>query len=229
MATEFKNGSLSTQKVKINSYVREGEGTPLDKTIITYTRTDGQGDGKEMKATKFTSEFTKEEITLLKEVSSNKGELVLVKEFTEGKAKDGTPRGYWNLKTISPISTFVEKPQKPPYKPSSYKTNSNTTSYTKGGYNEAGVKSGAVLHDAVAVAIAVNGKATTATQIASIARELLQLSTQLEEEVRNGDYNSPSATIQLSKDLNKVEKPTVLNDPLEFDSLDTLDSIDIDL
>lgn len=236
MATEFKNGATSTQKVKILSHARTGEGTKLDKTAITYTRTDGVGNGAALTASKFTSDFTNEEKLLIKgaETGNDGGEVVLIKEFTQ---KEGADHGYWNLKTLAPISTFVEKPQKPAYKASYSKPSTTTATPARSGYNEAGVKAGAVLHDAVAVAIAVNGKSTTTVQVATIARELLALSTQLEEEVRNGNYNNTStnsanstngSTNNVSK-LSSVNKATVLDELKEFDSLDDLNSIDIDL
>lgn len=171
----YKNGQESSQLAKIIGYERTGKDTKLDKITITYERQDGNNK-EPMKGSKFTSAFTEEEKNLIKDSKSNGTAVNIVKMF---QGKEGAPGGgYWNLKSIKPASEFKEKP----------KTQANGKSFGGKPFNEAGVKAGAVLHDAVAVAIAQHGKEVTTAKIETIAKELLILSTKLEEQVREGAF-----------------------------------------
>lgn len=220
--TEFKNGQESAQKTKVTGYTRTGEGTKLDKTTITYVRTDGQGDGKEMTASKFTSNFSEEEKTLLKSINGG-GEAVIVKVFEK---KDGAPNGFWNLKALKPISEYVA-PVKKEYALNNKWGNKTNATSSKSSYDQTGAKVGGVLHDAVAMAVANNGTNVKTYHVASIARELLSLSLQLENEVRNGKYDN-SISINTNNSL-PVTEPSVDNELESFDSLDDLDNLEIEL
>ena len=206
---ELTTGSTSTQKVKLLSANRVGKGSQIDKIELSYKRTDNKADGKEMKTSKFTSDFTDDEKSLLKEVSNGKdnSELVIIKELFQ---KDG--KNYWNLKTVKPVSTYT-----PP-------TYNNSKSYSKGGYNEAGIKVGAVLHDATTIATSQKGSKVTVSDVETAARELLTLSVTLEKEVKNGMFSSSNNT--------NATPATTTTEEDSFASLDDIssdDDFDIDL
>ena len=222
---EFTNKQESMQKAKVLSYERQGEGTKLDKIVLTYIRTDTEKPSTTMTTSKFTNLFTDEEQTLLKSAKETKGEVVLVKVFDQ---KPGAEKGYWNLKTIQAVDTYVKIATKASNGRAPQTAEAKSVYQSKGGYNEAGVKAGAVLHDAVAVAIAIHGKAVSVSSVATVARELLALSTQLENEVRDGFYNSKTPSVN-TRDATSTSKPTVLDTLTKFDSLDDLDTFNIDL
>lgn len=216
----FKNGQESIQKAKVLNYERTGEGTKADKIIITYIRTDSQ-DSKELQASKLTSTFTAEEKTLLQEAKKNQSEVTLTKVFSQA---EGAEKGYWNLSTIKAASEFVAKP------PSNFKGGKfagNTQSTSKPAFDSSGAKAGGVLHDAVAVAIAQHGKSVTSAHVAALAQELLGISTNLENQIREG--NAPKPTLTKATAPPAVVEAKKAEPEPSFDTLDDLDSIEIDL
>lgn len=219
----FKTGQTSVQKGKITSYERVGEGTKGDRITITYTRTDEGGDAtKQVTANKLYSSFSTTEKELLKEAATTKGELTLTKTFTQTPGEE-EGKGFWNLTGIGPASDFVPKPP-------------TTNKFNKGGYtgakssniyDSAGAKAGGVLHDAVAVSIAQKGKDTTTAHIATVARELLSLSTQLENEARASKDNKSTTkeTTPVAESLPNHCRTTnaVSTSTTDFDSLDDIE------
>lgn len=215
----FKNGTESQQKGKITGYERTGEGTKADKITINYTRTDDDSN-RMSTASKLTSNFSNEEKEMLKSASKNGEELVLVKVFEQ---KEGAEKGYWNLKEIKSSNSFVAKPK------STFTPKGSASFAGKTPYNEAGVKVGATLHDAVAIVIAQHGNKTTVEQVGKIARELLKLSMTLEQEVKSGGHTETTTATS-------IQKPTIsktLDSPKADSSLDDLDddfeSLEIEL
>jgi hypothetical protein len=98
---------------------------------------------------------------------------------------------------------------------------------SKSSFNEAGVKVGAVLHDAVAVACSRG--TTEVTDIETIARELLTLSTTLESEIKNGsisskvDAGTSNSTTSVGKSKKVAEASASNDNSTEFDELVGLD------
>lgn len=220
----FKNGQESVQKAKVLNYERTGEGTKADKIIITYIRTDNT-DNKELQASKLTSTFTAEEKALLQEAKKNQSEVTLTKVFSQ---PEGAEKGYWNLSTIKAASEFVAKP------PSKFNGNKfsgpSTQGNSKPAFDSSGAKAGGVLHDAVAVAVAKYGKEVTSEHVATLAQELLAISTALETQIRN-ETNGVTSTASPKKTETVAAiaaKKQVVEEP-SFDTLDDLDSIEIDL
>jgi len=207
----FKNGQESTQKITNVKYTRVGEGTKGDRISITYNRVDGNNPTQEMTTAKLTASFTEDEKKLLKESVETKGELTITKVFDQ---KEGSDKGYWNLKEIKPADSFVPKVS------NSFKNNKTS----KPAFDSSGAKAGGVLHDAVAVSIAQKGKDVTVADISDIARKLLKLSTELEDEVRSG-----ISTVSNSDKQEVMSKPATSKVTDNFDSLDDLDSLEIEL
>lgn len=167
--SDIKEGAVSKQKASYVSHSvgKRGKGDYLE---LTYKRLDGENPGTEMKAGAFITQLD----DASKERIKAKGEFVVV------KTKQGN---FWNLTRIDDVSTYTPK----------------TNTYTKGNsnYNTAGIKVGAVLHDAVALA----GTGATTAKVKALAEELLTLSFQLEEDVAAGKYTT-------KKSLNVTETST---------------------
>ena len=84
-----------------------------------------------------------------------------------------------------------------------------------------------MLHDAVAVAIAQYGKSVTSAHVATLAQELLAISTNLENQIREG--NTPKQTITKATAPPAIVESKKAEPEPSFDTLDDLDSIEIDL
>lgn len=219
----FTNGQESQQKGKITGYERIGEGTKVDKITINYIRTDNDSN-QASTASKLTSNFSNEEKEMLKSAAKNGDELVLVKVFAQ---KEGASQGFWNLKEIKAASTFTAKP-KPAFNKPAFNGGGGGNSFaTKTPYNEAGVKVGATLHDAVAIVVAQQGTKTSVEQVGKVARELLKLSMALEQEVKSGEYNKPneSKPSQETKTITQSIKADSSLDDLD----DDFDPLEIEL
>ncbi len=155
---------VSKQKAEYVSHevIKRGKSDYLQ---LVYNRLDGQDPGKELKTGAFVSALDEASRTLIKA----KGQFVVV------KTKVGE---YWNLTKVEDISTFVEKPVQTNYKSYGNKPQPST-------YNTAGIKVGAVLHDAVALA----GPKAGVVTVKALAEELLYLSYELEDNVNAGKYD----------------------------------------
>ena len=107
------------------------------------------------------------------------------------KTQDGN---FW------PVTGFVDKAAVPPPKPAFGGGNGGGYKKSFGGggakpaFNEAGVKCGAVLHDAVAVAIAQKKELVTVADITTIAEQLLRVSYILETKIKAGEFSSATST-----------------------------------
>ncbi len=144
-----------------------------DYLQLVYKRLDGQNPGQECKTGAFVSSLDEASKTLVKA----KGSFVVV------KTKVGE---YWNLTKVENMATYVEKPVTSGHK--SYGTKGQASTY-----NTAGIKVGAVLHDAVALAGPKVGVAT----VKLLAEELLYLSYELEANVNAGKYE-PKTKVQVA-------------------------------
>jgi len=172
---------VSKQKVEYVSHnpnIKRGNSTYVE---LTYKRLDGENAGKISTTGAFVAQLDQESKALIKKGGT----------FVITKTKSGN---FWNLTKVEDISTWVDKPQ------------SVQKSYTNKGqpstYNQAGVKVGAVLHDAVAI-YAASGTAKPDTELNSIkgtlkiiAEELLTLSYELEANVNAGKYEPKDTTTE---------------------------------
>ncbi len=172
---DIADGTESRQKAEYVSHdpnIKRGQSPYIE---VTYKRLDGEKAGEINKAGAF--------ISALDEASRERikagGQFVIV------KTKVGN---YWNLTKVDDVSTFVEKPAST-YTKKSYGGGGGSSS---GGstYNTAGIKVGAVLHDAVALA----GTGATTAKVKTIAEELLHLSYELEANVNAGKYAGTKTT-----------------------------------
>ncbi len=164
---DIADGSVSRQKAEYIHHdpdIKRGNSPYIE---VTYKRLDGEKAGETCKAGAFISALDDASKALIKA----KGQFVIV------KTKVGN---YWNLTKVEDVSTFVEKPAST-YTKKSYGTGG---SQAGGSYNTAGIKVGAVLHDAVALA----GTGSTVVKVKTIAEELLHLSFELEANVNAGKY-----------------------------------------
>lgn len=218
----FKNGSTSQQKVKLISAAQTGEGTKVHKLNIIYKRTDGKGDDKELSASKFIADITADEKALIKEALANpdKSEVVFTKVFSK---KEGADTGYWNLKSITSASDYVEKPKTP------YNNNYKKSGGGGSGYDSAGQQTGNVMTNAVTMAIAQHGKDVKPEHVAKIVDQLAHISTELYNRLKAGTatatvISEPQPQAKPRKEATQPEakaKETVIDD--EFDNLDSLD------
>ncbi len=196
---DIAEGTESRQKAEYISHdanVKRGNSPYIE---VTYKRLDGETAGTTCKAGAFVSSLDDTSKSLIKAG----GTFVIV------KTKVGN---FWNLTKVEDVSTFVEKPAST-YTKKSYGGSSGSSS---GGstYNTAGIKVGAVLHDAVALA----GTGATVTKVKTIAEELLHLSYELEANVNAGKYaGTTKSTSVATKTTTKTS--TVVEDT----SLDNID------
>ncbi len=197
--TELADGTESKQKASYVSHNFETKKTKNDYLVLEYKRLDGATPGVAAKATAFVATLD----TATKDLIKAGGEFVVV------KTKSGK---FWNLTRVEDMSTYVEKPK------STYGTAFGTnTGYNKAGassaYNTAGIKTGAVLHDACALA----GVGATTAKVKSIAEELLILSYELEANINAGKYEPT-----VSKTAASVA-PKAAELVVQEDSLDNID------
>ena len=108
-------------------------------------------------------------------------------KFVVVKQKEGE---YWNLSEFTSADTYIARPKSTFTPSSSYGARAKSADNTP--KSTAGVKVGAVLHDAVALAVGA-GKPTV-TQVEKIARELLAVSIALEKDVDSGKFTAPTTS-----------------------------------
>lgn len=185
------NQQVSRQKaeyVSHNPNLVRGDSAYVE---LVYKRLDGENPGQVCTTGAFVSQLDEDSKKLIKAG----GQFVVVKTKTDK---------FWNLTKVENISTWVDKP--------AY-TGGGQKSYGKGGqastYNTAGIKVGAVLHDAVA--LYATGKISSGeagapftTDIRAIAEKLLELSYELEMNVETGKYK-PKETKTICKESVAVE------------------------
>jgi hypothetical protein len=164
-----KKGDTSKQKAEYvgHSIIKRANSDYLE---LKYKRLDGSDPGKELTTGAFVASVDEES----KKVIKAKGVMVLTKTC-DGK--------FWNLTKAEPESAWVEKK---PYNPDWRSRGSAVAPRAE--YNNAGIKVGAVLHDAVALA----GKGAKISEVKTIAEQLLNLSYELEENVNSGKYKPSS-------------------------------------
>lgn len=150
------------------------------RVVLTYTRLDGEFPKKGQTAGQLKDKISDEVKASVKALKAG-DEVVIV------KAKDGK---FWNFVRIESKESFEEKPKTPTF---------TKGSFSGGNFNNAGVKVGAVLHDAVASL----GAGATTKQIGEKARELLYLSFELETEVNDGKYKSRTTKSTQTTDSTK--------------------------
>jgi hypothetical protein len=172
---------------------------------LKYKRLDGDRPGAEMTTGAFVAKLDKESKDRIKAGGT----------FVVVKTKEGE---FWNLTKVDDVSTYVEKA------PNTYKGDYNkggstykkSDSYT---YNTAGVKVGAVLHDAVALA----GTGAKTATVKTIAEELLSLSYELEANVNAGKYEAKATTTTAKTSASSVKTNVAEKLTVEEDSLDNID------
>ncbi len=214
---ELQDGAQSKQKAEYVSHTLSKRGKS-DYIELTYKRLDGPNPGVESKTGNF--------VTALNEASRNlikaKGTFVVV------KTKDGK---FWPLTGVESMDTYVAKP---------------ASTFNKGGYggsvagggkttttfNNAGIKVGAVLHDAVALystLLAVDKTQDGAVKtVKQLAEELLHISFELEANVNAGKYEPSTASKALSVDKTVFKNATITGKLSEevVEQEDSLDNID---
>ncbi len=202
---ELQDGAQSRQKAEYVGHILSKRGKS-DYIELTYKRLDGPNPGVESKTGNF--------VTALNEASR---ELIKAKgTFVVVKTKDGK---FWPLTGVESMDTYVAKPA------------STYNAANKGGYtakpagntfNNAGIKVGAVLHDAVAlyntvITVDKNHNGSAVKIVKQLAEELLHLSFELEANVNAGKYE-PKAKTTTTNPLIKTEEIV--------EQEDTLDNID---
>ena len=168
---------------------------------LTYKRLDGDNPGAQQITGAFVAKLDKDSRDRIKAGGT----------FVVVKTKEGD---YWNLTKVDDLSTYTTK------SPSNY-SGGGQKSYTSKGlastYNTAGIKVGAVLHDAVALA----GVGATIVRVKTIAEELLNLSYELEANVNVGKYEPKTKT------TTNVAKETVAKASTEtkvnYDNLENIE------
>ncbi len=215
---ELQDGAQSRQKAEYVGHTLSKRGKS-DYIELTYKRLDGPNPGVEAKTGNF--------VTALDEASR---ELIKAKgEFVVVKTKDGK---FWPLTKVESMDTYVAKApstfQKGTYSGGTNKSTGST-------FNNAGIKVGAVLHDAVALYVGgcrADGSAKAGNHVLnvkSIAEELLSLSYELEANVNAGKYEptnkntsvgSNSATKTTTGNASKPHAAEIVD---QEDSLDNID------
>ncbi len=199
----FTDTTESKQKAEYISHELSKRGRS-DYIELTYKRLDGQNPGQEMKSGNFVIALDQATKDLIK----NKGTFVVVKNKND--------KGFWNLTRVEDMSTYTA-PTSSGYTKNIYNGSKSSSSSASSGYNTAGIKVGAVLHDSVALA----GKGATTAQVKKIAEELLSLSYELEANVNAGKYTSNSKT-ETVQSVSKTTTATSVDEDLD----DGLSSID---
>ncbi len=208
---ELQDGAQSRQKAEYVGHTLSRRGKS-DYIELTYKRLDGPNPGVESKTGNFVTALDEASRDLIKA----KGTFVVV------KTKDGK---FWPLTKVEDVSTFVEK------KPYTGGGGGFNKSSGGGAFNNAGIKVGAVLHDAVALFSAayedIKHNGSPMTQIRVVAEELLTLSYELEANVRAGKYE-PSLAVKASVGAVPIVKnPTITGKVSDFvEQEDSFDNID---
>jgi hypothetical protein len=166
---------------------------------LKYKRLDGDNPGAEQITGAFVSKLDKESRDRIKAGGT----------FVVVKTKEGD---YWNLTKVDDMSTYTAKTT------NTYNGGGQKSYPSKGSastYNTAGIKVGAVLHDAVALA----GVGATISKVKTLAEELLNLSYELEANVNAGKYE-PKA------EKTTTAKTTTTKVTTEVETSEALDNID---
>jgi len=193
---DIKDGTESKQKAEYvsHSIIKRGGS---DYIQLVYKRMDGDAPGTENTTGAFVSALDEASKTVIKAGGT----------FVVVKVKQGN---FWNLSKVENISTYVEKAPST-YQKKSYGGGTGTSAGST--YNTAGIKTGAVLHDACAL-VGVGG---TIAAVKKVAEELLHLSYELEANITAGKYTPTTAT-KTTAPVAKRATPVV-----EDTSLDNID------
>lgn len=210
---ELQDGAQSKQKAEYVGHTLSKRGKS-DYIELTYKRLDGPNPGVESKTGNFVTALDESSRNLIKA----KGEFVVV------KTKDGK---FWPLTGVLSMDTYTAKA------PSTY-TKSTYSGGTKssGGssYNTAGIKVGAVLHDAVAIYSAayedVKHSGTATVQIKDIAEDLLKLSYELEANVNAGKYEPTAKNTEVGSSSSTKTTTGSVSKPHAVEEETTLDNIE---
>ncbi len=190
---ELQDGTQSKQKAEYVSHTLSKRGKS-DYIELTYKRLDGPNPGAESKTGNFVTALDESSRNLIKA----KGEFVVV------KTKDGK---FWPLTGVLSMDTYTAKA------PSTYNKGGYSGSSTKSTgstFNNAGIKVGAVLHDAVALYVGgcrSDGSIPAGSHVVnvkSIAEELLSLSYELEANVNAGKYEPTNKNTSVGSDSSTI-------------------------
>lgn len=171
---DLKDGTLSKQKAQYVDHKPVKRGN-TDYLELSYKNLDSDNPEEIRKTGAFLSQLDQQSLDLIK----NKGEFVVV------KVKAGK---FWNLQKIEDISTYTPK------EPKTYAGGGQRTytakAATSTAYNTAGIKVGAILHDAVSIlgVAPMDGINDHLKQLKGVAEKLLTLSFELEANVNAGKY-----------------------------------------
>ena len=210
---ELQDGAQSRQKAEYVGHTLSKRGKS-DYIELTYKRLDGPNPGVEAKTGNF--------VTALDEASR---ELIKAKgEFVVVKTKDGK---FWPLTKVESMDTYVAKAPST----SNYGSFGSGKGFNKAGagtstFNNAGIKVGAVLHDAVSLVGAghYQGKSQDSIQaVKETAEQLLGLSYELEANVNAGKYEPKTSSITTPKTVSAKVTPTTLEIVEQEDSLDNIE------
>ncbi len=198
---DIAEGTESRQKAEYISHNADGKRGNSPYLEVTYKRLDGDKAGTTQTAGAFIASLDDASKNLIKA----KGQFVIV------KTKVGN---FWNLTKVEDVSTFVEKPAST-YTKKSYGSGGSSSGGST--YNTAGIKVGAVLHDAVALA----GTGATVAKVKTIAEELLHLSYELEANVNAGKY--AGTAIKPTVAHKAIKEPDSMCEKLTETTLDNID------
>ncbi len=202
---DIKDGTESKQKAEYvsHSLIKRGGS---DYIQLVYKRMDGDAPGTENTTGAFVSALDEASKTAIKAGGT----------FVVVKVKQGN---FWNLSKVENISTYVEKAPST-FQKKSYGSGSSGTSSSS--YNTAGIKVGAVLHDAVALYSAayedVKHGGTATDQIKKIAEDLLKLSYELEANVNAGKY--AGTTTKATSVAKTTTKAAIVEEDTSLDNID---------
>ena len=177
----------STQKASFEKKLVEGQGTTSNKMVLYYTRLDGDAPKKDQKAAKFVSSFTDEEKALIDSLKTG-DQFVIHKKERIYTAADGRSLTTWDLDTVKPISTWLDKPKSTFQSGNKYNKNWSAPENNS-------AKVGGLLHDAVA-ALGEAPKDKPVEEyvdtVARVTRLLLKKAYEIEAEILAGAHKAPT-------------------------------------
>lgn len=172
----------------------------LAKIISVGKRTGTKKDGGtwsavEIKHTNPNSKDPNKESTTLVFDTILKANSALLDKIKE--LEPGTSVGLTKKIGSNALIDIVDESQVPKYTPKS-----SFSGGGRGGFNEAAPKVGGILHDAVALTVAIEGKNSTIETVKNLAEELLRLSANLEKNWNAGTYKTnPQPTSNQSETM----------------------------
>lgn len=210
----------SQQLAQLEKPLQENKGQKNHKigVLYTYLGVDKTEPGKE--ATKFASEFTKEEIDLLKSLKPGDKFVVNKEEYSYTRADGSVGKG-WKLSSIADESTYKPRiPTTQTKKEWKGKMTTNTTG-TKSGYDTLGQQVG----NCVSNSILSLGAGKTIEQYKERMLELAEAGNWLRQQLEKGINSTTSSN---NNNTNTATTTTATNTTDLSDMFGTVDNTSID-